>query len=64
MIPLTTYSESNTTTLLSRALLCSRAYKTLRRDNVWENVVFKESGGIFTWRNLGASAVQCVREAV
>ena len=31
---------------------------------MWENVVFKESGEIFTWRNLGALAVQCVREAV
>ena len=29
-----------------------------------EDFVFKEGGEIFPWRNLGASAVQRVREAV
>ena len=31
---------------------------------LWGNFVFKEGGKIILWRNLGAWAMQCVREAV
>ena len=30
----------------------------------WEIFVFQARGDIFPWRNVGALAVQCVREAV
>ena len=33
-------------------------------DNFVGSFVFKEGGETLPWRNLGASAVQCVREAV
>ena len=32
--------------------------------SAWEIVVFREGGEMFPWRDLGALAVQCAREAV